>query len=164
MNLRKDHFNNNQNTQLFLHRVLLFLLALSWVGEVAWNFPAASLFFFSFYTNSSDLDTNVTSANASNNIHLSTMDLLVLATMKNAAKCENVVWIAEFNESSTLWTHIAPKGPRSFGMLGWVSVIYHNTHREVSGKWALLSIAWRIKNLALRWSELNSGSNVVSKG
>ena len=101
----------------------------------------------------------MTSANASNNIHLSTMDLLVLATMKNAAKCENVVWIAEFNESSTLWTHIAPKKLSFFGMLGWVSVIYHNTQCckkpwVDNGRCSFFeeSIAWSIKGLVhCRW-------------
>ena len=35
---------------------------------------------------------------------LSTLNLLVTATMKNAAKCENVLWIAESGESLTLLT------------------------------------------------------------
>ena len=54
-----------------------------------------ALSFFFYTPTHSDLDVNVTSlCNTNckqNTIHLSTMDLLVLATMKNAAKCENVV-------------------------------------------------------------------------
>ena len=88
---------------------------------------ASALFFFPFQTNLWIWIPTWRVQNASNKIHLSTMDLLVLATMKNAAKCENVVWIAEFDESSTLWTHIAPKKPCYFGMPGWVSVLYKNT-------------------------------------
>ena len=66
------------------------------------------------------------------------MDLLVLATMKNAANCDNVIWIAEFDESSTFWTHIAPKGPSPFGMLGWGSLFYHNTlHCKRCERWTM---------------------------
>ena len=102
----------------------VFNVALSAVFTAS---PLLLFFFFPFQTNLWIWIPTWRVQNASNKIHLSTMDLLVLATMKNAAKCENVVWIAEFNESSTLWTHIAPKEPCCFGMLGWVSVIYHNT-------------------------------------
>jgi len=35
---------------------------------------------------------------------------LALASMKNAAKCDKVMWIAEFSESSNLWTHLALSG------------------------------------------------------
>ena len=67
---------------MFLHRVFSVLIDVS-------------TFLFFFHTNHVELDANVTSLALSksktNTIHLSTMDLLVLATMKNAAKCENVV-------------------------------------------------------------------------
>ena len=97
MNLRKDHFNNKQQQKTFLTpRFLLFIEKKKTVGlELTRSGKFFGIFFspkpFFFHTKPLDLDTNVTSANASNNIHLSTMDLLVLATMKNAAKCENVV-------------------------------------------------------------------------
>ena len=95
-------------------------------GRVVLQKTARSLFFFSL--SPSDSDAYLTNLyNKDNQTHLSTMDLLVLATMKNAANCDNVIWIAEFDESSTFWTHIAPEGPSPFGMLGWGSLFYHNT-------------------------------------
>jgi len=69
-----------------------------------------------------------------------------------------VMWIAEFSESSNLWTHIAPSGIPE-GMPVWVSLI--SQPRQVSQPVLLLG-CWRLAGF-LSQLLLNSLAEIIGK-
>jgi hypothetical protein len=78
VNLRKDHYTFTAPPALFIHPPFAYVYPYSFLGGLARRQePTKPL---ALYTKTSD--------NQPKLLQLSTMDLLVLASMKNAAKCD----------------------------------------------------------------------------